>query len=202
METLASVGGEFWIQNNEQLTDISSLMSLIDVGENMGVIYNNSLTTLDGLDNITPESIFNLNIHNNPLLTNCVVESICNYLLNPAGEVQIYDNDSSCNSPEEVLDACNIIPSVEDLALENEFQIFPNPCYEFVTIQYLTYDGGTLIFELMDISGIKIKSKTIKHTEPGIHEIEIDLSDLLTGIYFCVLRTNKGIQTKKIIKLN
>jgi len=201
LETLASVGGEFWIQNNEQLTDISSLISLIDVGENMGVIYNNSLTTLDGLDNIIPESIFNLNIHNNPLLTNCVVESICNYLLNPAGEVQIYDNDSSCNSPEEVLDACNIIPSVEDLALENEFQIFPNPCYEFVTIQYLTYDGGTLIFDLMDISGVKVKTLTINNLKPGIHEMEIDLSDIPAGVYFCTLKTIDRTQTSKLVKL-
>jgi len=201
LETLASVGGEFWIQNNDQLTDVSSLMSLIDVGENMGVIYNNSLTTLDGLDNIIPESIFNLNIHNNPLLSDCAVESICNYLLNPTGEVLIHDNAPTCDSPEEVLDDCFIIPKIEGFYLESEFLISPNPCSNALTIRYMTLNSGILIFDLIDITGIKVQSITFNDDEPGIYGMEIDLSNIPAGIYFCTLKTNDGILTRKLIKL-
>ena len=35
----------------------------------------------------------------------------------------------------------------------------------------------------------------------GTHEMEIDLKNIPAGVYFCVLKTNKGIQTKKIVKL-
>ncbi|MBN3036695.1 MAG: T9SS type A sorting domain-containing protein [Bacteroidales bacterium] len=36
---------------------------------------------------------------------------------------------------------------------------------------------------------------------PGIHEIEIDISDLKPGIYFCTLRNNEGMQTTKLLKV-
>jgi len=47
-----------------------------------------------------------------------------------------------------------------------------------------------------------VKSILNEELLPGTYEKEIDLSDLKLGIYFCVLKTNSGIQTKKIIKLN
>ena len=33
------------------------------------------------------------------------------------------------------------------------------------------------------------------------YEMEIDLSDIPAGVYFCVFKTSEGIQTKKMIKL-
>jgi hypothetical protein len=40
-----------------------------------------------------------------------------------------------------------------------------------------------------------------ENTNGKNYEITFDGSGLLPGVYFCVLKTNEGIQTKKIIKL-
>ena len=167
----------------------------------MGIIYNSSLCCLSGLDNIMPESIFNLNIHNNPLLTMCAVESICDYLVNPAGAVDIHENASGCNSIEEIELACNIIPSVEDLTSNNKFKITPNPCSGSINLRYKTYEVGTLIFDVMDLSGVKVKSQTFENLKPGTHELEIDLNDLPAGIYFCTLKIENELHITKMIKL-
>ncbi|MCD4696746.1 MAG: T9SS type A sorting domain-containing protein, partial [Bacteroidales bacterium] len=35
----------------------------------------------------------------------------------------------------------------------------------------------------------------------GLHKTEWNLEELPAGVYFCVLKTNEGKQTKKMIKL-
>jgi len=184
------------------LQDLSPLSELISVGWILKIINNQLLQELLGLQNIDHSSVNDLCIYENPNLSVCAIDFVCEYIFSNGGDIEVYNNAPGCNRSEDLEDACDIIPSVSELKSGIDFLVSPNPCSGFVNLEYTTNNVGILIFDLMDISGVKIKSKTIKHTEPGIHEIEIDLSDLLTGIYFCVLRTNKGIQTKKIIKLN
>ena len=47
-------------------------------------------------------------IHNNQSLTTCNEQSICEYLTNPNGSVNIFDNATGCNNPSEVANACGI----------------------------------------------------------------------------------------------
>lgn len=198
---LTFVGGEFWIQNNELLTDISSLSSLNNVGENMGVIYNSSLSSLSGLDNIYPESVFNLSIHNNPLLASCDIESICDYLMNPAGIVEIYDNAIGCNSIEEVEENCYVIPSVENSTFTNDFILSPNPVSGSVNLQFEISEQGKVSCGLFDISIVMVKPIINEEKIPGTYQMKIALSDLKPVIYFCILKTSERIRISKIIKL-
>lgn len=200
LETLTSVGGEFWIQNNDLLEDITALSSLYTVGENLGVIYNSSLCCLSGLDNILPESIFNLIIHYNPVLTTCAIESICDYLTNPAGNVEIHDNASGCSSIEEVEEVCNVIPLVRKPLLSFEILISPNPFSDKIILNVSNNEYRILDFELIDLTGSKVKSFTIQNSDPENHEMEIDLNDLGSGVYLLRIHTDKKIVTKKIIK--
>ena len=166
----------------------------------MYIVNNNSLTSLSGLESITPASIIDLNIYNNSLLSNCAVASICDYLVVPNGTVEIHDNAIGCNSQEEVEEAC--FTSVEELSVENKFTISPNPNSGFTNLRFTIYEQGVTIFELFEVSGVRIKTLLNEVKSPGTYEIEINLSDQKTGIYICVLKTRTGIQTKKIIKLN
>jgi len=54
---------------------------------------------------------------------------------------------------------------------------------------------------MFEVYEIKVKSILNEEKLPGSYEMKIDLSELKQGIYFCVLKTNYGMQTKKIIKL-
>jgi len=46
------------------------------------------------------------------------------------------------------------------------------------------------------LDGRKLIEKSIRK---GQESTEIDVSDLESGIYFCTIKTNKGIATKKLI---
>jgi hypothetical protein len=63
------------------------------------------------------------------------------------------------------------------------------------------YETQWITIDLFEISGTKVKHLINEKMMPGTHEMEIDLSDLKSGIYFCTLKTSDGIQTKKLIKL-
>ena len=131
LNNLCSIGG-FWLFGNNELTDMTSLSSLItingslqiswnrslinlsglnavtSVGGDIVIYYNRELTSLNGLENIAAETIGNLSVHNNMSLSNCDVLSICNYLANPNGSVNIFSNAPGCNNPVEIADGCGI----------------------------------------------------------------------------------------------
>jgi len=101
----------------------------------MNIINNGSLTTLSGLENINPGSIIDLNINNNPLLSECDIMSICEYLVSPGGSIEIFDNASGCNSQSEIEDDCdnNCLPEgieLETQASIDNFQINYPGCTE------------------------------------------------------------------------
>ncbi len=70
---------------------------------------NYTLTSLSGLDNISPETVDFLRIDSNPLLSECEVQSICDYLAIPGNTTEIYDNAPGCNSQQEVEAACDTV---------------------------------------------------------------------------------------------
>jgi hypothetical protein len=106
MENLEYIGGEyFWIETCGDLTDISSLSNLQTIAGDIH-IFETSLTSLDGLDNIDPGSIGNLSIYKNGNLETCNVAAICEYLVSPNGKVIIYGNAEGCNDPSVIAQSC------------------------------------------------------------------------------------------------
>ena len=200
LHQLTSVGGEFWIDNNDMLTDLFPLNNLTFVGEYLYIINNAMLTSLSGLENIDLSSIDELGIYDNPMLSECDAQSICDYLVSPNGTIDIHDNASGCNSQQEVEEACASV-SVNDYKSVNSFTISPNPCSSFANLRFMISDIGYVILDLFEISGVRIKQLLNETKTSGSHEMEIDMRDVPNGIYFCILKTNNGIQMRKIIKL-
>jgi hypothetical protein len=199
LQALTSVGGEFWIDNNDQLTDLSPFENLTSLGGNFFIINNASLVNLNGFENIEANTITNLKIADNPSLMQCAIESICNYILMPGTIVEIHDNAPGCNNPGEVEEAC--IVSVQEFKREDIFSVSPNPCSGNVNLQFVKGELGVIKIDLYEISGVKIRPLLNEVKLPGTYEKEIDMSELPAGIYFCVLKTKEGKQTKKIVKL-
>ncbi|RLD51636.1 MAG: hypothetical protein DRJ05_18205, partial [Bacteroidetes bacterium] len=105
LENLTTIGLDLQIDNNIDLVNIEALSNLTMVGGNLK-INQNELISLNGIDNIEPNSITNLIITGNNFLSDCHVQSICDYLVNPNGTITIQNNAPGCNSPEEVEEAC------------------------------------------------------------------------------------------------
>ncbi len=81
-----------------------------------------------------------------------------------------------------------------------DFTIYPNPWPNSGNIRIINNHQGFVTLDLYTISGIRIKRLLNEMKIPGTYEMEIDLSDLPKGIYFCVLITDEGSQSKKLIK--
>ncbi|MCK4288138.1 MAG: T9SS type A sorting domain-containing protein, partial [Bacteroidales bacterium] len=109
LENLTFIGGHLTIWANNALTSLSGLDNVTSIGGELHIESNDVLTSLTGLNNLDAASIVNLFITDNYSLSNCEVQSICNYLANPNGTVNIYGNATGCNNPPEVANACGII---------------------------------------------------------------------------------------------
>ncbi len=105
LDNVTSIGGLI-IKYNDALISLQGLENLDSIGGTLSVQYNNYLTKLAGLENIDAGSISDLRIYSNALLSTCDVKSICDYLVAPNGEVEIYGNAPGCNSPEEIEEEC------------------------------------------------------------------------------------------------
>jgi len=108
LNNVTSVGGKLHIYNNDALTSLSGLASLTSIGGDLVIQSNGVLSSLSGLDNINASSIEDLNICYNSNLSTCEVQSICEYLANPLGIVDIIYNQSGCDNPPEIANACGI----------------------------------------------------------------------------------------------
>jgi len=143
------------IKNNSLLT-ICELRYLISIGGSIIIDGQPELTSLEGLDNLNPESISGLQISNNTSLSNCCVQSICDYLASPNGTIEIENNGTGCSSPDEVKEACGTI------SLDGQIIHVPN---DHPTIQdgiNAASDGDTvLVAENRYFENIRFMGKAI-----------------------------------------
>jgi len=204
LENLTSIGGTFklgdyWGGNG--LTSLSALNNLISIGGSLHIEKQYLLTSLSGLDNIDPGSILNIIIVDNFLLSECHVQSICDYLAAPNGFVTINYNAPGCNSPEEVQEACDSITSIPEFTVDNSFTITPNPLESTTIIKYNLSHNSPVSLKIFDVSGREIKVLVNEVQNQGEQSVVFNTFGLKPGIYFALLKTNEGMQTKKLIKL-
>lgn len=83
------------------------------------------------------------------------------------------------------------------------FKSLNNPFSNFTTIQYqLPTDQNTSIL-LYNVLGKEIEQiKAPSLTSKGMHQMNLDLSNLSNGIYFCILKTDTKILSIKLQKTN
>jgi len=189
---LNSVGAELWIEGNALLTNLDGLENISSIGNYLSISSNPQLESIDAIRNISSNSILNLNIENNELLMNCDVASICDYLENPNGDTEIYDNAPGCNSPEEVEEACDDTYITEGSVLR-KILIFPNPAGNEITIS--TDDGS----EIEEVTITNLAGQRIIQVRPV--EGKIDISGLQQGLY--ILETiiwNTRLRQKLIVQ--
>lgn len=115
LDNLTSIGSSLGIGYNMNLVSLTGLENLTTLGRIYSGIYNGTLTieynenlmSLLSLQSIEGASIENLIIVNNPSLSRCEAQGICNYLMNSASTTTIYGNAAGCDSREKIEIACD-----------------------------------------------------------------------------------------------
>lgn len=77
--------------------------------------------------------------------------------------------------------------------------VFPNPTKGMVNIRFEMSADDVLEFEIKDITGKTISSLSYEALS-GLNNLQIDITDLVTGIYFLSLNNGKSSEIFKIIK--
>jgi len=162
---------------------------------------NKSLIDISGLENVTSIS-GDLSILTNDVLSICEIESICSYLANPNGEINISGNAPGCNSQEEVADSCETV-SIDEFGVQSlEFGVscHPNPFSTSTTLEFELTQPGRIVVKIFNQLGelIELIQKT---AQTGKQTITWDANALPSGVYFVRLQIGNELITKKMIKL-
>ncbi|MDB4303895.1 T9SS type A sorting domain-containing protein [Desulfosarcina sp.] len=208
LDNLDSIKGYYWwngglaIINNDALVNLEGLENLTaitysDIGYKGGVFIcnNDNLSSLNGIEYL---EFIDLTIVENPLLSECNVKSICEHLIGPIWSIDIHDNAPGCNSKEELEEAC--AQSVGDISVISNLSIYPNPFSNTITIGFELKQPEIVTITIYNHLG-KQAEVIKKNQSQGRQEIIWNAENLPAGVYFCVLKTNKGMQSIKMIKL-
>ena len=85
--------------------------------------------------------------------------------------------------------------------LNSSIKCFPNPFKTHATIIYELNQSSYISLKIQKLNGQDIISLEDTYQESGYHKLLIDGSVLGPGIYVCILKTNAGTESFKLIKL-
>lgn len=102
---------QLYIGDNASLTSLAGIEGVFGFNDGLRIVGNASLIDINALADtwIAPFADF-LWIVDNPLLSECTVNSVCAFIRS-GGTVSILDNAIGCNSPEEVEAGCASCPT-------------------------------------------------------------------------------------------
>jgi hypothetical protein len=189
---LTSIGGDLAIIYNTSLSSLTGLDNLTSIGGELGIEENASLTSLAGLDRIDAASITYLYICYNELLYTCEVQSVCDYLANPNGTIEIHDNAMDCNSQAEVETACENA-SVDELSQSNKLSIYPNPSSTQITVELPTTPQKNTFLTINNLSGQQLITRQITESKTGL-----DIIYLPAGVYFLKVWDDQNVMVQKV----
>ena len=172
------------------LDNVSSIAGDLTIGVDGSIYCGNSvLTDISSLENLAPGSIENLEIGYNTSLSNCDIQSICDYLASPNGTISIHDNAPGCNSQLEVIEACeahHCLPEGITFSTQAEIDSFQNNfpgCVEIeedVTINGNNISGLDGIDVITKIGGdLTIVSNDVLSSLTGLANLKSIGGDLL-----------------------
>jgi len=107
LQALKQVGGSILIDRSD-LLDLDFLEQLESVGGNLEIVHNNDLENLEGL-NHTVDINGEVIITDNTVLSECVVQAVCDHL-EADYLATIANNAAGCNNVQEVETGCDALP--------------------------------------------------------------------------------------------
>lgn len=175
MNNLDSIGGALWVYHNQNFEDFQGLENLRYVNF-IKLEQNNSLKTLEALENIDPLYLDSLFIWKNRALSICAVNSICAFLNDHMyNKHYIYDNALGCGNSWDIIFICNCSISKIDF---NKISIYPNPA----KTQFIIENENVIKMDKITI--YNVLGQKLLEANPDIQTYIINSSNYIPGMYF------------------
>lgn len=176
LNNLDTINDSFDIAGNPALVDFSALLNLKRINGWLDIRHNDQLTSLYGLDSARMD---NISVTYNPLLSECAVKSICNYLAMPGSWAIFNNNATGCNTREEVEADCQV--GIDDISSFENLLIYPNPATDFFRINLYENQLNYRI-SVFNSSGLLVLEKSVFPSDQWV-----DVSSLPKGMYIVKL---------------
>ena len=89
----------------------------------------------------------------------------------------------------------DLLGSTDYNLVENKFSVSPNPANDFITV------SNTANFLLSEISITDLNGRVVKHNSySNVSNVQVNISDLSSGVYMIKITSDQGTATKKIVK--
>lgn len=103
------------------------------------------------------------------------------------------------NVTEEHLPMPGVVGIAEDNTLFNDVQVYPNPFSSTATIKVDLKESTELDVAVYNVLGKKVMNVSNNFYNAGTHAIQLDRSNLSSGVYFVKVNSTKGAKTLKVI---
>ena len=140
---LHKIEGSFRFENNDLFSNLSGLDALEYINGELRLASNAQLTSIDQLQNLSPDSLFSLSIVNNPLLSACNTDFICSSLKKIEIPAEVYGNGDECYTFHELVKNCGIQECVSHYVFRSQAEIDEFPS----TLPLCTILPGDLVIE-------------------------------------------------------
>ena len=200
IENITHIQGELAVAENALLTSLTELENLLSI-EGMLYIEGNALiNSLTGLHNIDAGSISDLWIGGNVALSSCEVQSICDYLASPNGNIYIGNNAPGCNSPDEVDSACAYL-AVPSVVLDDICDVSPNPFTTSTTLSYTLDKPYNVQFTFYNVQG-QIVNRLQERQDTGVQKLNWNAEGFPAGMYYFRIQAGDKVGGGKMVKMS
>ena len=79
--------------------------------------------------------------------------------------------------------------------------VYPNPVANTLTVQYRLEEDSPVSISVLDLTGRTVLCQPDALQSAGINHTMLDFTSLPSGIYMCQIRTKKGVETVKVIRM-
>jgi hypothetical protein len=215
LDSISKINGVIWgsvltINDNDALVNLTGLEKLTYLSPGIGGFHsavwiwdNDALTSLKGLDNL--ETVQKINILDNPLLSVCDIESICNYLEVQPEDIAISDNNTGCNSIQEVQDSCETHYGTEESPVSSQqsaVRVYPNPTSGSSQFAVRSSRSEHITIKIYDLHGREVATVIDQQLPAGEHTVSFDAGSLPAGVYIYLKSSVVSLQSSvgKLIK--
>lgn len=96
----------------------------------------------------------------------------------------------------------NSTERVRGSLVQENVEILPNPVLSHAEVRLKDQSEYFISYEIVDSKGIKLKGRKLNHRSGAVTSIHIQMEDILPGLYFLIVKTNRASYTEKVLKLD